>query len=187
MKSTILFVPGLRGHVADHWQTLLAAEIPGSLTVPPLEVDGLSRAARVANLDAAVAAIDGPVILAAHSAGCLMVAHWAQTARRPIQGALLATPADVEKPLPEGYPKLDDLKANGWLPMPRAALPFRSILAGSNNDPLCERPRAEALAADWNSLFVDMGEVGHLNPAAGFGPWPEAMALLLALDAGESE
>ena len=33
---TILFVPGLRDHVAEHWQTLLAAEIPGSVTVEPL-------------------------------------------------------------------------------------------------------------------------------------------------------
>jgi predicted alpha/beta hydrolase family esterase len=185
MNSTVLFVPGLRDHVADHWQTLLAAEIPGARTVAPLEHDKLSCAARVAALDAAIAAIDGPVLLAAHSAGCLMVAHWAQTVLRPIRGALLATPADVETPLPEGYPKLDDLSANGWLPLPRSRLPFPSILAASRNDPLCGRDRAESLAADWNSLLIDVGEVGHLNPAAGFGPWPEAIALLLALDSGE--
>ncbi len=47
MRSTILFVPGLRDHVADHWQTLLAAELPGSRTVAPLEHDKLSCAARV--------------------------------------------------------------------------------------------------------------------------------------------
>jgi hypothetical protein len=32
---TVLFVPGLRDHVVDHWQTLLAVEIPGSITVEP--------------------------------------------------------------------------------------------------------------------------------------------------------
>jgi len=26
-----------------------------------------------------------------------------------------------------------------------------------------------------------MGAVGHLNPAAGFGPWPEGDALVAAL------
>ena len=136
MRSTILFVPGLRDHVAEHWQTLLAADLPGSRTVPPLEHDKLSRAARVEALDRAIAAIDGPVILVAHSAGCLMVAHWAQQHGRPIRGALLATPADIERPLPAGYPTLPDLQANGWLPLPRSPLPFPSIVAASSGDPL---------------------------------------------------
>ena len=62
-RPTIVFVPGLRDHVPEHWQTLLVA----------------------------------------HSAGVMMVAHWAQSHDRPIRGALLATPADLEQPLPAGY------------------------------------------------------------------------------------
>ena len=60
MRSTVLFVPGLRDHVPNHWQTLLAAEIKGSRTVPPLERDKLSCAARVEALDRAIREIDGP-------------------------------------------------------------------------------------------------------------------------------
>ena len=179
--STVLFVPGLRDHVADHWQTLLAAELPGSRTVEPLTEDKLSCAARVEALDRAIAAIEGPVLLAAHSAGCLMVAHWAMTHRRPIAGALLATPADVERPLPEGYPTLEALSANGWLPLPRAPLPFPSLLAASSNDPLAALDRSYGLARDWGCEFMALGEVGHLNPAAGFGPWPQARDLLARL------
>jgi hypothetical protein len=182
MNATILFVPGLRDHVADHWQTLLAAEVPGSRTVPPLEYDKLSLAARVAALDAALAAIDGPVILAAHSAGVLIVAHWAQAASRPIKGALLATPPDIETPLPNGYPTYDELLSNGWMPVPVARLPFRSIVAASDNDPLASAESAAALARAWRSEVASLGAVGHLNPASGFGPWPAAMALLEALD-----
>ena len=33
------------------------------------------------------------------------------------------------------------------------------------------------------SELVDAGAVGHLNPASGFGPWPQAEALLGRLDA----
>ena len=187
MKSTILFVPGLRDYVAEHWQTLLAQCLPGSRTVPPLDHDKLSRQARVEALDQAVNAIDGPVVLVAHSAGCLMVAHWARQISRPIKGALLATPADIETPLPPGYPKLEDLQANGWLPLPRAPLPFPTILAASANDPLCRFERAAELARDWGSRFISLGEVGHLNPASGFGPWPGASLHIDALDATASD
>ena len=182
MQATVLFVPGLRDHVADHWQTLLAAELPGSRTVPSLDQDRLSCAARVEALDRALGAIAGPVILAAHSAGVLMVAHWARTGRRPIAGALLATPADIEIPLPAGYPTFEELEGNGWLPIPRGRLPFPSIVAASRNDPLAEFDRTAGLAADWGSELVDVGEVGHLNPAAGFGPWSNGRRLIQALD-----
>jgi hypothetical protein len=30
------------------------------------------------------------------------------------------------------------------------------------------------MAKDWGSRLVDLGEIGHLNPAAGFGAWPMA-------------
>lgn len=177
-NPTILLVPGLRDHVAEHWQTLLEAKLPNTRCVPPLEHDKLSRAARVAALDAALASIEGPVILVAHSAGVMITAHWAQTHHRPIHGALLATPADLETPLPPGYPSMDALREHDWLPIPRARLPFRSILASSNNDPLCSAERAAQLAARWGSHLVYLGDVGHLNPHAGYGPWPMAEALI---------
>lgn len=182
MKPTVLFVPGLRDHVADHWQTLLAAELPGSRTVPPLEHDKLSREARVEALAKALAGIDGPVILCAHSAGCLTVAHWALDHERPIQAALLVTPPDIESPLPAGYPTLAQLWAGGWLPVPRQRLPFRSAVLTSANDPLAALPRAAALAHDWGSELVALGDVGHMNPAAGYGPWPDGAGFLAALE-----
>lgn len=184
MRSTVLFVPGLRDHVADHWQTLLAQELPGSRTVTPLERDKLSLTARVEAIDRALAAISGPVVLAAHSAGCLMVAHWARRSGRPVEGALLATPPDIERPLPAGYPTPAELEAGGWLPLPKAELPFPSLLVASANDPLASPQAAEALADAWGSRLIEAGAVGHLNPAAGYGPWPMAAELLTMLDMG---
>ena len=34
--------------------------------------------------------------------------------------------------------------------------------------------RAAALADDWGGRLVDLGNVGHLNPASGYGEWPRA-------------
>ncbi|QNK01388.1 RBBP9/YdeN family alpha/beta hydrolase [Dyella telluris] len=180
-SPTILLVPGLRDHVADHWQTLLEAKLPNARSVPPLAHDKLSRAARVAALDEALAGIDGPVILVAHSAGVMITVHWAQTHKRPIHGALLATPADLESPMPAGYPGMDTLSEHGWLPVPHTPLPFPSVVAFSDNDPLCSAPRAAELANQWGSMLVELGEVGHLNPAAGYGPWPMAETLIHTL------
>lgn len=184
MTSTILIVPGLRDHVAEHWQTHLAAALPGAVTVQPIEQDKMSCAARLAAVDAAFRAINGPVIIVAHSAGVIMTVHWAQRYGERVRGALLAAPADVESPFPEGYPAMDVLAENGWLPIPRRPLPFPSLVAASENDPLCAYDRAAGLARAWGAELVNIGRVGHLNPASGFGPWPEAEGLIGRLEAG---
>jgi predicted alpha/beta hydrolase family esterase len=41
--------------------------------------------------------------------------------------------------------------------------------------------RVATLAADWGSTLIDLGEVGHLNPASGHGPWPAGDVLMDAL------
>jgi predicted alpha/beta hydrolase family esterase len=121
------------------------------------------------------------VILVAHSAGVMITVHWAARHHRQIHGALLATPADLDMPLPPGYPTRDPLEQNGWLPVPRKPLPFPSIVAASRNDPLARFERVQAMANDWGSRCVDLGEVGHLNPASGFGEWPMAETLISRL------
>ena len=78
---------------------------------------------------------------------------------------------------------MEALQAGGWLPVPRDRLPFPSIVAASRNDPLGRIDRVMELARDWGSRLVDLGEVGHLNPASGFGEWPRAEELIRELPA----
>lgn len=180
---TVLVVPGLRDHVGAHWQTLLAANDPAIRSVPPMGRDDLGIARYVDAVERAAAAIDGPLLLVAHSGGCVAVVHWAQRTRRAVHGALLATPPDFDEPLPAGYPTLAQLDAGGWLPVPRARLPFRSIVAASRNDPLGRFERVATLARDWGSELADLGDVGHLNPASGYGAWPQARDFIARLRA----
>jgi predicted alpha/beta hydrolase family esterase len=183
-SPTFLFVPGLRDHVADHWQSILERKLPKASAVPRMERDAqgkLSCAAWVDALDRSLEEIDGPVVLVAHSAGVIITVHWAQCHRRAINGALLAAPPDFESPLPEGYPTMEVLQQNGWTPVPRDPLPFPSIVAASTNDPLGRFDRVAALASAWGGRLIDVGAVGHLNPASGFGEWPLAEALLREL------
>ncbi|BCH28409.1 hypothetical protein MesoLjLc_03390 [Mesorhizobium sp. L-8-10] len=181
-EATVLIVPGLRGHVPEHWQTLLAQRLPRVRAVEPMGRTDLDCGARCAAIEREAQSIDGPVIVVAHSGGVIMVAHWARHTRRQVRGALLATPPDFETPMPEGYPTMAELDASGWLPVPRDPLPFPSVVAASRNDPLGKFTRIEAMALRWGSEFADLGAVGHLNPASGFGDWPEAERLIGLLD-----
>jgi predicted alpha/beta hydrolase family esterase len=182
---TVLIVPGLRDHVPTHWQTLLQDELERRgndvVCVPRRQHEKLSCELWIDAIDRCLADIEGRVVLVAHSGGVMMVVHWAQRHRRPIHGALLATPADLERPLPPGYPSQDELQRNGWLPIPRLPLPFRSLVAASSNDPLARHDRVAQLAQDWRSELVELGAVGHLNPASGYGPWPLAVELVTSL------
>nr|WP_296775715.1 alpha/beta hydrolase [Rhodococcus sp. (in: high G+C Gram-positive bacteria)] len=181
LEPTVVIVPGLRDHVEDHWQTLLAVQLDRVRTVPPPEHDKLNLTARIDALDTVLSDIAGPVTLIAHSAGVMITVQWAQNPTRHIVGALLAAPADVEVPFPAGYPQVAELEENGWLPIPRGRLPFPSIVACSANDPLGDRRRIAGMAESWGSRLVNLGNVGHLNPASGYGSWPQAATLLAEL------
>jgi predicted alpha/beta hydrolase family esterase len=117
-----------------------------------------------------------PVVLVAHSLGCVLVAAWARFSRHAhkASGALLVALGDVEQPgLAPALP--------GWAPILREPLPFPSLLVASRDDPYCSFERAAGLARDWGSRLVDAGARGHLNAESGLGDWPEGHALLQSL------
>ncbi|MCU7820855.1 RBBP9/YdeN family alpha/beta hydrolase [Kitasatospora sp. DSM 101779] len=190
LPPPVVIVPGLRGHVPDHWQTVLADGLAAAgrdvRTVPPLtgDDDRLDCEARAAALEETVSRAPGPPILVAHSAGVMTTVHWALRTGRPVHGALLATPPDFDTPLPEGYPTPEALRQRGWAPTPLAALPFPSIVAMSDDDPLGHPKRVAAMASAWGSRLIGLGAVGHLNPASGYGPWPQAAELVRELEFG---
>ncbi|MEV6734061.1 MULTISPECIES: alpha/beta hydrolase [unclassified Streptomyces] len=183
---TIVIVPGMREHVEDHWQTVLAERLGDAgrtvHTVPPLVRNRLSRDAHVANVVEVMVQITGPVIIVPHSAGVMTTVQSAQWHDADVRGALLATPPDFGTPLPDGYPTPDELATHGWTPVPRKPLPFPSIVAASSNDPLGSAGRVAELAREWGSRLVELGPVGHLNPASGHGPWPLAEELVEVLE-----
>jgi len=174
-QPTILTVPGLGGSGPSHWQSLWESARPDTVRVELGMWNTPHRNAWVTKLDQAISAAQAPVILAAHSLGCLAVAWWAELTRQPygwpVAGALLVAPADVDRPDAQ-----DDLKA--FRPSPTAPLPFPSILVASRDDPWIAIERAHSLAVGWGSHFVDAGAQGHINAASGVGWWTEGQELL---------
>lgn len=66
--------------------------------------------------------------------------------------------------------------------MSLAPLPFPATVIASRTDHYMRFARAP-LAAAWGAGLVDYGDAGHINAAAGFGPWPDGPRLLAALQA----
>jgi uncharacterized protein len=159
----LLIVPGLHGSGPDHWQSWMQAQEPDAVRIrvedwghadPNRWADAIDDALREHRADAWIAV--------AHSFGCLALAHHAARGGRGIQGALLAAPA-----APEHF-SLDE----GQLSQ---SLPFPSTLVISANDPWMQHADAMYFGRRWGSEVIDLGDAGHINPSAGYGPWPDAL------------
>jgi predicted alpha/beta hydrolase family esterase len=174
----VLTVPGLWNSGPDHWQSHWEAAFPTFRRVIQSDYETPVCSAWTAALEAAVREAGTGVVLAAHSLGCATVAHWATKKREggssPIRGALLVAPSDVESDL---YPP----GPTGFKPMPRARLPFRSIVVASSDDEYVSVDRAREFAKAWGSELVEVGPLGHINSASALGMWPEGQALLARL------
>lgn len=166
-----IIVPGWRNSGPGHWQSLWAERLAGAVRVQQDDWVTPSRQAWVATLARTILQQDGPVVVVAHSLGCIATAHLPPEAAARIQGALLVAPAD-----PERLAVLSD-----FAPVPFQNLPYRSVLVASGNDPFCPVRLAGAYARAWGSEFVRLPEAGHINIASGHGEWPLGVALLQSL------
>lgn len=175
-RPTLLVVPGLGNSGPQHWQSLWLARHPGARRVEQADWERPDPAAWVAALECAVRGVGGPVVLAAHSLGCALVVRWAAIQdTRPVRGALLVSPSDVDSPAHTP----DEVR--GFAPMPLARLPFPALVVASDDDPYVPPARARAFAAAWGAGLEAVGRAGHINAASGLGAWPAGEALLARL------
>lgn len=170
-STSIIIVPGWRDSGPGHWQTLWAERLPQARRVVQDDWHTPTRSAWVARLEETVLEQPSPVVIVAHSLGCITTAHMKPEAAARVRGALLVAPAD-----PERRAVLSD-----FAPVPYAALPYRSILVASSNDPYCPIRLAGAYARAWGSEFVRLQNAGHINVDSGHGEWPLGRALLQSL------
>jgi predicted alpha/beta hydrolase family esterase len=159
-----LIVPGLHGSGAAHWQTWWQAVVPGAQRVEQDDWETPDLEAWTDRLLQVVARQPRPVWLVAHSFGCLAVAHAISRNSRNIAGAFLVAAAD-----PDRFDLGESLSLN--------RLPVPTALVVSSNDPWLSEGKALWLGKRWGSELFPVGLAGHLNTAAGFGPWIEGLVL----------
>ncbi|WP_076997859.1 alpha/beta hydrolase [Variovorax sp. KK3] len=170
-SSNIIIVPGWRDSGPGHWQSLWAERMQGAVRVVQDDWVTPKRDAWVQAIEKLVLDSAEPVVIAAHSLGCIASVHLSDAAASRIRGALFVAPAD-----PERRAALAD-----FAPVPYAKLPYRSIVVASSNDPYCPVRLAGAYARSWGSEFVRMQNAGHINVESGHGDWPLGLALLQSL------
>lgn len=171
MTHRVVIVPGWRDSGQGHWQSLWAEGLADATRVVQDDWVSPRRESWVRAIGDLILAQDAPVVVAAHSLGCIAVAHLPAAVVERIAGALLVAPAD-----PERRAALAD-----FAPVPYAALPYRSVVVASSNDPFCPVRLAGAYARAWGSEFVRMQNAGHINVDSGHGDWPLGLALLQSL------
>jgi predicted alpha/beta hydrolase family esterase len=170
-RATALIVPGWRDSGEGHWQTLWAQRLPRARRVVQEDWVHPRRGDWVDAITRQVLAAQGPVVIVAHSLGCIATAHLPPAAAERVRGALFVAPADPER----------RAILNDFAPVPCERLPYRSILVASTNDPFCPSRLAGAFARAWGSEFVRLRDAGHINVDSGHGDWPLGLALLQSL------
>jgi len=98
-QTTLVIVPGWRNSGPGHWQSLWAERL-GAVRVEMAEDDWLRprRSVWVQAIARTILAQPGPVVLAAHSLGCIATTHLPSDVVRRIRGALLVAPAEGKTP-----------------------------------------------------------------------------------------
>ncbi len=173
----ILLLPGWLNSDPDHWQSRWE-RLHGYVRVvqhdweTPLRGDWITRLEDVVLSQPS----DQPIVFAAHSLGCHLVAAWAQVSHsvQRVQGALLVAAPELNRA---------DLPAqlHSWRQGVFKPLPFRATCVVSSDDPFGSQDAGLAMATTWGATPVKLGPRGHINAASGLGDWSEGHALLSSL------
>ena len=172
-----LILHGLEGSGPGHWQTWLAARLRAGgerVAYPDLPDADLPtlQAWREALQGELEALPDGETIVICHSLACLLWLHHVGEGGAQADRLLLAAPPSETAGMPQ---------IAGFFPVPLPALTGGARLVSSDNDPYCP----EGARTLYGALGVPIDVIpggGHLNPEAGYGPWPAAEAWCLEGD-----
>ena len=165
VRTHFLIQPGWQNSGPHHWQTLWEEQL-GHAAVRVFQQDWLvpERSAWVAALEQAIRRTPPPIVILAHSIGCLATIF--AIASAPVAAVVLVAPADAERADAPGA-------LHTFTPIPMKPLAAAALVVASDSDPYCTLDRAEGFAQAWKADLEIVTGGGHINADAGFGPWPD--------------
>ena len=172
--ASILIIPGHLGAAEDHWQSRWESKLKTAYRVEQSNWAAPVLADWIGALRSAVVSARQPIVLVAHGLGVIAISHLVQSPALngsvdAVAGAFMVAPVSDESIVAD--PRIDP----SFAPTPRNRLPFHCHVIASSNDPLCALPVAQAMAKDWGATVANAGDVGHIDPNSGHGPWPEGL------------
>lgn len=175
-----LIVPGVGGSEYEHWQSWLERQLDHHSRVeqhdwrhPKLE-DWVQQCAQ--SLIMAPSSIQ----IVAHSFGCLTsVATLAQhpSLASKVKKMILVAPANPQRFDVDGFATEHSASLADYFLQLKPKVNTKMLI--SENDPWFEYQDVLKLAQTWQVSTCNMGQVGHINVASGFGPFPEIFEHLL--------
>jgi uncharacterized protein len=166
-----LILHGLYGSGPGHWQTWLAERLRAAgepVSYPELpDRDAPTPAAWGAALDAELEALREPPVVVCHSVACLLWLRRVAAGGGQAERVLLVAPPSAAAQVVE---------IASFFPAPLPALADGARLVCSDDDPYCPEGAASLYGAPLGIPVDLIPGGGHLNPDAGFGPWPSVEA-----------
>lgn len=181
MTHTVI-VPGVGGSEDAHWQSWLQKQLTSCSRVqqknwnlPVLQIWITEF------INTILATNDDNIQVVAHSFGCLTtVAALAQhpELNRKINNLVLVAPANPVRFSESGFAIDEHNNYHDYFHQLQIRVPTTLLI--SENDPWLSFVDAIELAKSWRLAPVNLGQVGHINVASGFGPFPEIYNFLIS-------
>jgi predicted alpha/beta hydrolase family esterase len=175
-RPSYLILHGYQASGPGHWQTWLAGRLrSGEATVAYPDLPDADSPQLQSWLDALAGELDAlaePPVVLCHSLACLLWLHHAADGGAQASRVLLVAPPS---------PEIELEALQSFLPPPldagalAASAQEGARLVCSDNDPYCPEGAANAYARLALPADVLPG-TAHLNPDAGYGPWPAVEA-----------
>lgn len=180
MIHTVI-VPGVGGSEHDHWQSWLQRQLKSCSRVQQQDWNKPVLHEWVEQFIKTVQAIQEPIQIVAHSFGCLTtVAALAQhpELNQKIKNLVLVAPANPARFGDTGFARESQNDYQQYFHQLQLQVPTQMII--SENDPWLNFQDALQLAKAWKIKPKNLGQVGHINVASGFGPFPEIYDFLIS-------
>ena len=166
----VLIVPRLGGAGEGDWPNRWRAKLSTARLIAPADAAVTERRAWTDAIADAVGVAARPVLFVAHGLGAAAVASAAfALGGADVRGAFLVSPPDPAR--------LERMAGPGWL-LPRAPLPWPTVVVASRSDADSAYDAVATLAAGWGAVLIDAGHAGGLDAESGHGPWPEGLMRL---------
>lgn len=179
MIHTII-VPGVGGSEYDHWQSKLQRELVSCSRVQQQDWNLPILKDWVAQFIETLNKAQDPVQIVAHSFGCLttvaaLAQHPEVTAK--VRKVILVAPANPSRFGEAGFARNSLGNYEAYFHGLKINVAAEMII--SENDPWLDFENAQKLAKAWKIRPRNLGQVGHINVASGFGHFPEIYAHLI--------